>query len=110
MFSPSPLRGNSEAGMRSYYDFGDRKEGDFGVTANFSLLHLISSTLSTAKFNTSMVYLRYLRESFGGRSGGYYNTSQMYYPIPDNLNLGGTPLNEAVICGDGNRSDVSEEK
>ena len=86
-----------EAGMRSFYDFGDRKEGDFGVTANFSLLHLISSTLSTAKFNTSMVYLRYLRESFGGRSGGYYNTSQRYYPIPDNLGLGGTPLNEAVI-------------
>ena len=86
-----------EAGMREFYDFGDRKEGDFGVTANFSLLHLISSTLSTAKFNTSMVYLRYLRESFGGRSGSYYNTNHRYYPIPDNLNLGGTPLNEAVI-------------
>ena len=86
-----------DGGLRSYYDFGDRKEGDFGVNANFSLLHLISSTLSTAKFNTSMVYLRYLRESFGGRSGSYYDTSQRYYPIPENLNLGGTPLNEAVI-------------
>ena len=82
---------------RSYYDFGDRKQGDFGIVSNFSLLHLISSTLSTAKFNTSMVYLRYLRESFGNRRGGYYSTG-MYYPIPGNLNLGGTPLNEAVMA------------
>jgi hypothetical protein len=80
----------------SYYHFGDRKDGDFGVTGKFSLLHLISSTLSTAKFNTSMVYLRYLRESFGNRNG-YYSTD-LYYPTPSNLSLGGTPLNEAVIA------------
>ena len=80
----------------SYYHFGDRKDGDFGVTGKFSLLHLISSTLSTAKFNTSMVYLRYLRESFGNRNG-YYSTD-LYYPTPGNLGLGGTPLNEAVIA------------
>ncbi|MDP7367309.1 MAG: hypothetical protein QGH83_08610 [Candidatus Pacebacteria bacterium] len=80
----------------SYYHFGDRKDGDFGVTGRFSLLHLISSTLSTAKFNTSMVYLRYLRESFGNRNG-YYSTD-LYYPTPSNLSLGGTPLNEAVIA------------
>ena len=78
-----------------YYDFGDRKHGDFGVTANFSLLHLISSTLSTAKFNTSMVYLRYLRESFTRRVRSYSNG--VYYPTPSNLSLGGTPLNEAII-------------
>ena len=87
----------SDRGLRSYIDFDDRKEGDFGIVSNFSLLHLISSTLSTAKFNTSMVYLRYLRESFGNRNGRYYSTG-LYYPIPSNLNLGGTPLNEAVIA------------
>ena len=87
----------SDRGLRSYIDFDDRKEGDFGIVSNFSLLHLISSTLSTAKFNTSMVYLRYLRESFGNRNGRYYSTD-LYYPIPANLNLGGTPLNEAVIA------------
>jgi len=87
-----------DSDRRSYYDFGDRKQGDFGIVSNFSLLHLISSTLSTAKFNTSMVYLRYLRESFGNRRGGYYSGSSMYYPVPGNLNLGGTPLNEAVMA------------
>ena len=84
-------------GRQDYYTFDDRKEGDFGVTANFSLLHLISSTLSTAKFNTSMIYLRYMREAFGNRGGRSYDAN-MYYPIPGNLNLGGTPLNEAVIA------------
>ena len=89
---------NREKGYaKAYYDFGDRKQGDFGIVSNFSLLHLISSTLSTAKFNTSMVYLRYLRESFYERLGGYYSTGR-YYPTPGKLNLGGTPLNEAVMA------------
>ena len=44
-----------------------------------------------------MVYLRYLRESFGNRNGYYYDTG-LYYPTPGNLSLGGTPLNEAVIA------------
>ena len=89
---------NREKGYaKAYYDFGDRKQGDFGIVSHFSLLHLISSTLSTAKFNTSMVYLRYLRESFYERLGGYYSTGR-YYPTPGKLNLGGTPLNEAVMA------------
>ena len=89
---------DTEFGHRSmrYYDFGDTKDGDIGITKGFNLLHLISSTLSTAKFNTSMVYLRYLRESFArwGYRRGY---DAMYYQTPNKLQLSGTPLNEAVI-------------
>jgi len=80
-----------------FYEFDDRKNGDLGISRGFSLLHLISSTLSTAKFNSSMVYLRYLREAHGRWDRSYRNTSDLYFPMPDQLGLGGTPLNEAVL-------------
>ena len=79
----------------NYYDFGNTKNGDIGIIKGFNLLHLISSTLSTAKFNTSMIYLRYLREGFDRWS--YHRRQGTYYRLPEKLNLGGTPLNEAVI-------------
>ena len=80
---------------RGYHHFDDVKHNDIGIGKDFSLLHLISSTLSTAKFNTSMVYLRYLREGFSYRR--YYEGSGVVFANPDRLGLGGTPLNEAVI-------------
>ena len=81
-----------------FYEFDDRKNGDLGIAKGFSLLHLISSTLSTAKFNNSMVYLRYLRESMNNRWSHSYTDDGIYYPQPDRLGLGGTPLNEAVVA------------
>ena len=85
-----------------FYEFDDRKNGDLGIAKGFSLLHLISSTLSTAKFNNSMVYLRYLRESMNRSGYGRYSynsfSTEVYYPIPEKLGLGGTPLNEAVVA------------
>ena len=81
-----------------FYEFDERKNGDIGIAKGFSLLHLISSTLSTAKFNNSMVYLRYLRESMNNRWYHSYTDDGIYYPQPDRLGLGGTPLNEAVVA------------
>ena len=81
-----------------FYEFDERKNGDIGIAKGFSLLHLISSTLSTAKFNNSMVYLRYLRESMNNRWSHSYTDDGIYYPQPDRLGLGGTPLNEAVVA------------
>ncbi len=82
-------------------DYTDDSEGLFGdwvrpndvvITDHFNLLHLVSSTLSTAKFNTSMSYLRWLRE---GMSRHYYDGE---FTIPPSLRLGGTPLNECIIA------------
>ena len=74
--------------------FGDWvKPNDVVITEGFDLLHLVSSTLSTAKFNTSMTYLRWLRE--GMDPANYYNND---FRLPNSLRLGGTPLNECIIA------------
>ncbi len=74
--------------------FGDWvKPNDVVITNNFDLLHLVSSTLSTAKFNTSMSYLRWLRE---GMTNTYYEPTN--FNLPPSLRLGGTPLNECIIA------------
>ena len=57
---------------------------------DYRLLHLISSKVKMNEFNKSMAYLTYLKacfnyESYGGPS------------LPEGLQLGGTPLNEAII-------------
>ena len=73
-----------------YYDFASKAKGDIAIGRGFKLMHLISSTVSTAKFNTSMMYLRWLRNGMGYRS----YTSDV---ISGKLRLGGTPLNEAIV-------------
>ena len=75
----------------TYYHFDNISNGDFGISRSFKLFHLISSTVSTYKFNESMVYLTYLKKGFDYNQGGGYCIT------PDNLRLGGTPLNEAVM-------------
>ena len=73
-----------------YFDFDNKSKGDVALGLNFKLLHLISSTVSTAKFNTSMMYLRWLRNGLGYR----FYTGDI---VSGKLRLGGTPLNEAII-------------
>ena len=75
----------------TYYHFDNISNADFGISKSFKLFHLISSTVSTYKFNESMVYLTYLKKGFD------YNQGNGYCITPDNLRLGGTPLNEAVM-------------
>ena len=71
------------------YKFENRTKGDLVINGQFNLLHLISSTLSTAKFNTSMMHLRWMRN---GMSYDSYDSNI----VSNNLRLGGTPLNEAI--------------
>ena len=72
-----------------YHKNNDTVENDIGIMKSFNLLHLISSTLKTASFNKSMIYMQYLRNMFK-RDG--------MYSYPARLSLGGTPLNEAIIA------------
>ena len=75
----------------AYREFKNRQINDIGLNDHFRLLHLVSSTLSTSKFQTSMTYLARLRMAFGH---GYYDTR---YEIPNALQLGGTPLSECIL-------------
>ena len=71
------------------HKFENRTKGDLVIGDQFNLMHLISSTVSTAKFNTSMMHLRWMRN---GMSYDSYNSNV----ISNNCRLGGTPLNEAI--------------
>jgi hypothetical protein len=73
-----------------HWIFDNRTKGDMCLNHAFRLMHLISSTVSTAKFNTSMMYLRWMRNGMN-----YHNYSSDV--VSANLRLGGTPLNEAII-------------
>ncbi len=73
-----------------YHKFDRVEINDIGVNINFRLLHLVSSTLSTSKFQNSMTYLMRLRLAYHSNFG--YRSE-----IPDNLQLGGTPLGECII-------------
>ena len=47
--------------------------GDLGINGNFRLLHLVSSTLSSSKFQNSMIQLMRLRQGFPTGAGCYAN-------------------------------------
>ena len=57
---------------------------------DYRLLHLISSKVKMNEFNKSMAYLTYLKACFNYQSYGGPS-------LPEGLQLGGTPLNEAII-------------
>ena len=83
---------NDEVRWRRGYTAGSKKPeiNDMGIRNSFRLLHLASSTLSTSKFQTSMMYLARLQMSFD--RGGWGD-----YDIPSMLALGGTPLTECIL-------------
>ena len=74
-----------------YHKFSKTQMNDIGLNENFHLLHLVSSALSTSKFQTSMTYLARLRMAYEDRyAAGHHD-------IPNKLQLGGTPLGECII-------------
>ena len=72
------------------------KDTDFPAGRNtikfndFRLLHLISSKVKMNEFNKSMAYMTYLKDCFVYQSYAFGS-------LPSQLQLGGTPLNEAII-------------
>ena len=83
---------NDEVRWRRGYTASSNKPeiNDMGIRNSFRLLHLASSTLSTSKFQTSMIYLSRLQMAFDRGGWGDYN-------IPSMLALGGTPLTECIL-------------
>ena len=74
-----------------YHKFSKTQMNDIGLNENFHLLHLVSSALSTSKFQTSMTYLARLRMAYEDRYAAEH------HDIPNKLQLGGTPLGECII-------------
>ena len=75
----------------SYHKFSKPQINDIGLNSNFRLLHLVSSGLSTSKFQISMTYLARLRMQYpSGRFDKRYENHTK-------LQLGGTPLGECIL-------------
>jgi hypothetical protein len=69
----------------------ERKEYNFAVDDTFSLLNLLSSKVNAKTLENQMINI--------WRLGSYFNRSyHSYYTTPQQLNLSGTPLNEAILC------------
>jgi len=71
------------------------KAGDFKLN-EFKLLNFFSSNMTIAE-EMSMMHILMM---YASRWGGYRDWSECGYPYypPKNLNLGGTPLNDAIIA------------
>ena len=71
------------------------KAGDL-VLHQFKLLNFFSSSMTTAE-EMSMMHVLWM---YASRYGGYRDWNSVGYPYspPKNLNMGGTPLNDAIIA------------
>ena len=84
--------------------YNGRKRGDFAnefkagdlALSNFHLLNFFSSNMSLAE-EMDMMHILWM---YAVRYGGYRDWNELGYPYsePNNLRLGGTPLNEAIIA------------
>ena len=69
----------------------EKNEYNFAVDDTFSLLNLLSSKVNAKTLEHQMINI--------WRLGCYFNRSyHSYYTTPQQLNLSGTPLNEAILC------------
>jgi hypothetical protein len=69
-------------------DIFDHKEGDFAFYYEFTLREILSSKMSVKEFNEACVNLLLLANS----------ANSMFVSLPSSDLMGGTPLNEAIVC------------
>jgi len=90
---------HSDLPNRMYTD--KLKLGDYDLRGYcFNLIHLLSSTAKTAKFNRHMAGMMILRGcyTYGPRGrGSSYDDPGSSWGMPGWLHLGGTPLNETIM-------------
>lgn len=84
------------------FKYNHLKENDFCVPEHFHLLNLLSSKLNNTTFDAFAKYLWRITIMLASRYTDMRKDWQMCAQIPDcippSLYLGGTPLNEAVVC------------
>lgn len=84
------------------FNYNRFKDSDFCVPEHFHLLNLLSSKLNNSTFDTYAKYLWRITIMFASRYSDMRKDWELSSKIPDcippNLYLGGTPLNEAVVC------------
>ena len=70
------------------------KAGEFSIYTQLRLIQLLDSDANKATFDEQAHMLFRLGAHFENR----YDHWGYNYPIPPNMNLGGTPLNDSLVC------------
>ena len=76
----------------------EEKEYDFVVDNNFVLLNFFSSKFNKAGLENQMVNIWRLATNLDASSRCYSWDRDDRYTIPNSYHLGGTPLNDALVC------------
>jgi hypothetical protein len=70
---------------------------DMIISHNTKLLNLFSSRMRTRELTDAYENVLLIADAFSNRYSYYYSSSYNYYGLPNNYNLGGTPLDDTII-------------
>ena len=73
------------------------KTNDMIVSQHTKLLNLFSSRMRNRELTDAYENILMIADAFSNRYSYYYSSSYHYYGLPNNYNLGGTPLDDTII-------------
>ena len=73
------------------------KTNDMIISQHTKLLNLFSSRMRNRELTDAYENVLMLADAFSNRYSYYYSSSYQYYGLPNNYNLGGTPLDDTII-------------
>ena len=73
------------------------KTNDMIVSQHTKLLNLFSSRMRNRELTDAYENVLMIADAFSNRYSYYYSSSYQFYGIPNNYNLGGTPLDDTII-------------
>ena len=73
------------------------KTNDMIISHHTKLLNLFSSRMRNRELTDAYENVLMLADAFSNRYSYYYSSSYQYFGLPNNYNLGGTPLDDTII-------------
>ena len=73
------------------------KTNDMIINQHTKLLNLFSSRMRNRELTDAYENVLMIADAFSNRYSYYYSSSYHYYGLPNNYNLGGTPLDDTII-------------
>jgi len=75
----------------------DYKKNNMVVSNGFRLMNLFSSRMRNRELNNAYQNFLMIAEGFSERYHRYYSSDYLYFGMPNNFSLGGTPLNDTIV-------------
>ena len=73
------------------------KTNDMIISQHTKLLNLFSSRMRNRELTDAYENVLMIADAFSNRYSYYYSSSYQFYGLPNNYNLGGTPLDDTII-------------